>query len=165
MNRSGPADDHGDAGGSGQLATVVDLLTNQTLMVSTEAGNVATTTVETVGNSITGAYDIDETTDTTSTVDDTTTNQSLTVTTHSSTTSNRIAQTSGNSISGVRALAKGLVGQNELVPVQIPRLAMTNEQLDQVADAIIMLHKQRAKIPPLQVAAASQMGQWFSTSR
>ena len=40
-------------------------------------------------------------------------------------------------MSGVRALAHGRVGRDALVPVQIPRLAMTNRQLDQVADAVI----------------------------
>ena len=58
---------------------------------------------------------------------------------------------------GVRALARGLVGRDTLVPVQIPRLAMTNEQLDQVADAIIRLHEQRAKVPPMQAVAT---GRW-----
>jgi len=58
---------------------------------------------------------------------------------------------------GVRAIAHGRVGRDELVPVQIPRLAMTNEQLDQVADAIIDLYRQRDKIPPMRQSAA---GQW-----
>ena len=40
-------------------------------------------------------------------------------------------------ISGVRAVAPGLVGKDTLLPVQVPRLSMTNDQLDQVADAII----------------------------
>jgi len=53
-------------------------------------------------------------------------------------------------ISGVRAVATGLVGRDKLVPVQIPRLAMTNEQLDQVADAIIALYRQRDKVPGLK---------------
>lgn len=60
-------------------------------------------------------------------------------------------------ISGVRATAHGLVGRDELVPVQIPRLAMTNEQLDQVADAIISLHSQREKVAGLQ---ATVSGTW-----
>ncbi len=59
--------------------------------------------------------------------------------------------------SGVRALAHGLVGRDTLVPVQIPRLALLNEQLDQVADAIIALADQRQRIPPLQVTAS---GTW-----
>jgi tyrosine phenol-lyase len=58
---------------------------------------------------------------------------------------------------GVRALAHGLVGRDRLLPVQIPRLAMTNEQLDQVADAIISLHRQRDKLTALQPVAA---GDW-----
>jgi len=60
-------------------------------------------------------------------------------------------------MSGVRALAQGLVGRDDLVPVQIPRLAMTNEQLDQVADAIIGLLHQRDELSPLQVSAS---GTW-----
>ena len=54
-------------------------------------------------------------------------------------------------MSGVRAIAHGRVGRDDYVPVQIPRLAMTNEQLDQVADAIISLYKQREKILPMQL--------------
>jgi tyrosine phenol-lyase len=60
-------------------------------------------------------------------------------------------------LSGVRAQAKGLVGRDDLVPVQIPRLAMTNEQLDQVADAIIRLHEDRDAVRPLQ---AVEEGRW-----
>jgi len=59
--------------------------------------------------------------------------------------------------SGVRALAHGLVGRDALVPVQIPRLALLDEQLDQVADAIIALAAQRQRISPLQVTAS---GTW-----
>jgi len=58
---------------------------------------------------------------------------------------------------GVRAIAQGRVGRDEVVPVQIPRLAMTNEQLDQVADAIIDLYKQRDRIQPMQLSAE---GEW-----
>jgi tryptophanase len=58
---------------------------------------------------------------------------------------------------GVRAIAHGRVGRDDYVPVQIPRLAMTNDQLDQVADAIIDLYRQREKILPMQVSAA---GEW-----
>ena len=50
----------------------------------------------------------------------------------------------------VRALAHGPRGPGHLVPVQIPRLAMTNRQLEQVADAIISLYRQRDKVPPLE---------------
>jgi tyrosine phenol-lyase len=53
-------------------------------------------------------------------------------------------------MSGIRALAHGLVGRDNLVPVQIPRLAMTTRQLEQVADAIISLYEQRDKVPPLE---------------
>jgi tyrosine phenol-lyase len=60
-------------------------------------------------------------------------------------------------ISGVRATAQGLVGRDNLLPVQIPRLAMTTEQLDQVADAIISLHQHRDKVNALQAIAT---GTW-----
>jgi tyrosine phenol-lyase len=52
---------------------------------------------------------------------------------------------------GVRVVAMHRRGSEGLVPVQIPRLAMTNEQLDQVADAIIALVRQAGGITPLQV--------------
>ncbi len=65
-------------------------------------------------------------------------------------------------ISGVRVLANGQVGRDHLVPVQIPRLAMTNEQLDQVADAIISLYRQRDKIAPLH---ALNTGVWRDEMR
>ena len=54
-------------------------------------------------------------------------------------------------LAGVRAVAMHRRGSEGLVPVQIPRLAMTGEQLDQVADAIISLHSQADRVPPLQV--------------
>ena len=60
-------------------------------------------------------------------------------------------------MSGVRALAHGLVGRDNQVPVQIPRLAMTTRQLEQVADAIISLYKQRDSVPPLELL---QEGTW-----
>jgi tyrosine phenol-lyase len=60
-------------------------------------------------------------------------------------------------LSGVRAVAGGIVGRDQLVPVQIPRLAMTNEQIDQVADAIIKLHAQRERVPAL---TAVKSGRW-----
>jgi len=56
-------------------------------------------------------------------------------------------------ISGVRALAQGLVGRDRLVPVQIPRLAMTNEQIDEVGNAIISLYRQREAVSGLQATA------------
>jgi tyrosine phenol-lyase len=65
-------------------------------------------------------------------------------------------------ISGVRALAHGLVGRDNLVPVQIPRLAMTTRQLDQVADAIISLYNQRESVPPLEPV---QEGMWRDQMR
>jgi tyrosine phenol-lyase len=65
-------------------------------------------------------------------------------------------------LAGVRALAHGRVGRDQLVPVQIPRLAMTTRQLDQVADAIISLHRQRDKVPPLE---AAREGKWRDQMR
>jgi|AMFO01.1.fsa_nt_gi Tryptophanase len=63
---------------------------------------------------------------------------------------------------GVRAVAPGLVGRDALLPVQIPRLAMTNEQLDQVADAIIHLHQQRDRVGALEPVAE---GRWRDQMR
>lgn len=54
-------------------------------------------------------------------------------------------------VSGVRAVATGLVAKDTLLPVQVPRLSLTNDQLDQVADAIIHLHAQADAVPALQV--------------
>jgi tyrosine phenol-lyase len=65
-------------------------------------------------------------------------------------------------MSGVRAVATGLVGRDRLVPVQIPRLAMSNDQLNQVADAIISLHEQREKVTALQPVAE---GPWRDQMR
>lgn len=59
--------------------------------------------------------------------------------------------------SGIRTMASGLVGKDTLLPVQVPRLAMTNDQLDQVAEAIIHLHAQADRIPPLQLKRG---GRW-----
>ncbi|MGM0668590.1 MAG: tryptophanase, partial [Gemmatimonadota bacterium] len=56
-------------------------------------------------------------------------------------------------ISGIRTVAPRLVGMDTLLPVQVPRLCMTNDHLDQVADAIIHLHAQAEKINGLQVLA------------
>jgi tyrosine phenol-lyase len=64
--------------------------------------------------------------------------------------------------SGVRAVALHRAGSEGLVPVQIPRLAMTNDQLDEVADAIIALHEQADRIQPLKVAEA---GPWRDQMR
>jgi tyrosine phenol-lyase len=60
-------------------------------------------------------------------------------------------------MAGIRALAHGLVGRDNQVPVQIPRLAMTTRQLEQVADAIISLYRQRDSVPPLELV---QEGNW-----
>jgi tyrosine phenol-lyase len=65
-------------------------------------------------------------------------------------------------VSGVRAVAHGWVGRDTLVPVQIPRLAMTSRQLDQVADAIISLFAQRDQVPPLE---AVRVGRWRDQMR
>ncbi len=54
-------------------------------------------------------------------------------------------------VSGVRTVAAGLVDKDTLLPVQVPRLGMTNDQLDQVADAIIHLHTQADRVSALQV--------------
>jgi tyrosine phenol-lyase len=59
--------------------------------------------------------------------------------------------------SGARALVSGLLGRDSLVPVQIPRLAMSNAQLDQVADAIVALHAQRGKVPSIELETG---GEW-----
>lgn len=51
---------------------------------------------------------------------------------------------------GVRAAPRGLVGRDHVVPVQIPRLAMTNRQLERVADAIVQVWQGRNKVQPLE---------------
>ncbi len=60
-------------------------------------------------------------------------------------------------LSGVRAVAQHRKGSEGLVPVQIPRLALTNEQLDQVADAIVALHAQASEVSALQIV---EQGEW-----
>ncbi len=64
--------------------------------------------------------------------------------------------------SGVRALVQGLIGRDTLLPVQIPRQAMTNTQLDQVADALIALFGQRDRVAPLEV---ERDGEWHDELR
>lgn len=59
--------------------------------------------------------------------------------------------------SGVRMTVSGAVGSDDAVPLQIPRLAMTNWQLDQIADAVIRLHRQRDQVSPLELQTA---GRW-----
>jgi tyrosine phenol-lyase len=59
--------------------------------------------------------------------------------------------------SGVRTVATGLVGRDTLLPIQVPRLSMTNAQLDQVADAVIHLHTHADRINGLQVVSD---GRW-----
>jgi len=58
---------------------------------------------------------------------------------------------------GVRTVAAGLVDKEPLLPVQVPRLSMTNDQLDQVADAILQLFDERERVPPLQPTTT---GRW-----
>lgn len=53
-------------------------------------------------------------------------------------------------VCGVRAFAPHQRRDDRLLPVQIPRLALTNTQLDQIADAIIHLYAQRHRVPALQ---------------
>ena len=63
---------------------------------------------------------------------------------------------------GIRAVATGRVGRDNLVPVQIPRLGMTNEQLEQIAEAIIGLWDQREEIRGL---ATLNVGAWRDEMR
>jgi len=56
-------------------------------------------------------------------------------------------------VSGVRAVATHRLEGDNLVPVQIPRLALMNEQLDQIADAIVSLYRQHDKVTPLEGVA------------
>lgn len=65
-------------------------------------------------------------------------------------------------ISGVRAVAQGMIGSSHIVPVQIPRLAMTTRQLDQIAEAILLLWRQRDKIAPLEPMVE---GRWHDQLR
>jgi tyrosine phenol-lyase len=53
-------------------------------------------------------------------------------------------------VSGVRAVPPETLDGDRLLPVQVPRLSMTNDQLAQVADAIIHLRAQADEINPLQ---------------
>jgi tyrosine phenol-lyase len=53
--------------------------------------------------------------------------------------------------SGVRTLVPGLVGRHTYLPVQIPRLAMTTWQLNQVAEAIADLYAQRDRVAPIEL--------------
>lgn len=65
-------------------------------------------------------------------------------------------------MSGVRAVAAGRVGRDKLLPVQIPRLAMTGEHLDQVVAAIVSLYRQREKVAPLEPLS---VGTWRDQMR
>jgi len=51
---------------------------------------------------------------------------------------------------GVRAAPFGLVGRDHVLAVQIPRLAMTNRQLELVGDAILAVWTERGKVPALE---------------
>jgi tyrosine phenol-lyase len=59
--------------------------------------------------------------------------------------------------SGARALVPGVTGRHTYLPVQIPRLAMTTWQLDQVVEAIANVHAQRDRVAPLEL---QQGGKW-----
>ncbi len=64
--------------------------------------------------------------------------------------------------SGVRAVAPGMVGRDHMVPVQIPRLAMTTRQLEQIAEAILLLWRQREHVAPLEPIVE---GRWHDQLR
>ena len=53
--------------------------------------------------------------------------------------------------SGVRAVVPGPSTEGDYLPVQCPRLAMTTWQLDQVADAIVNVYRQRDKVARLEL--------------
>jgi len=63
---------------------------------------------------------------------------------------------------GLRAVASGRVGRDLLLPVQIPRLVYSREQLSQVAEAIGELYEQRERIQALSVLNA---GAWQDEMR
>jgi tyrosine phenol-lyase len=54
------------------------------------------------------------------------------------------------------------VGRDELLPVQIPRLALMNAQLDQVADAVVNVFEQRERVAPLETHVS---GLWHDQFR
>ncbi len=58
---------------------------------------------------------------------------------------------------GMRCAATGLVDRDALLPIQIPRLALTNDQLDQIAEAILLVYNQRDRIRPLELIRG---GKW-----
>jgi len=58
---------------------------------------------------------------------------------------------------GIRAQQGGRVGRDLFVPLQIPRLALTDEQLEQIAGAIAALYEQREQIGGLSLLNA---GAW-----
>ncbi len=58
--------------------------------------------------------------------------------------------------SGVRAVVPGMVGTQDRLPIQIPRLAMTTWQLGQVVEAIRNLYRQRDRVAPLEAVADSE---------
>ena len=64
--------------------------------------------------------------------------------------------------SGIRAVAGGQVGRDMLVPVEVPRLSMTTDQLEQIADAIVALYHQRQRISAL---ATLNVGAWRDEMR
>ena len=64
--------------------------------------------------------------------------------------------------SGIRAVVSGRVGHQHVLPVQIPRLAMTSRQLMQVAEAIIELFQQRDRVAALEPIGE---GRWHDELR
>ncbi|MFW6330622.1 MAG: beta-eliminating lyase-related protein, partial [Gemmatimonadota bacterium] len=60
-------------------------------------------------------------------------------------------------LAGLRTVAPGRVDRDMVLPVQLPRLALTNDQVNAVADAIIALHGQADRIQPLQTL---EDGEW-----
>ncbi len=64
--------------------------------------------------------------------------------------------------SGIRAVAAGRTGTGKLLPVQIPRLAMTTRQLERVADAIIALHERRADVAAVEPTCEAR---WHDQAR
>lgn len=65
-------------------------------------------------------------------------------------------------MAGIRAVPHGRIGTGKLLPVQIPRLAMTTRQLDRVADAIITLFENRDKVAAVE---PTRTGRWHDQLR
>lgn len=65
-------------------------------------------------------------------------------------------------VSGIRAAPSGWIGGEAIVPVQIPRLAMTTRQLEQVAEVIPLVWRQRDRVAPLEPTTE---GRWHDQLR